>query len=79
MAQWIKDLALSFQQLGSLLCHGFDLWPGNFYRLWAQPKKKRKKKEKKGSLLSYFFHAKFTSSFVSNTNSMSNWSAAIMT
>ena len=33
VAQWVKDLALSLQQLGSLLWCGFDLWPGNFYVL----------------------------------------------
>ena len=27
MAQWVKDLVLSLQQLGSLLRHGFDPWP----------------------------------------------------
>ena len=28
MAQWVKDPALSVQQLGSLLWLGFDPWPG---------------------------------------------------
>ena len=27
MAQWVKDPALSLQQLGLLLWHGFSLWP----------------------------------------------------
>ena len=27
VAQWVKDLALSLQQLGSLLGPRFDLWP----------------------------------------------------
>lgn len=31
----VKDPALSWQQLGSLL------WLGNFHRLWTQPKKKK--------------------------------------
>ena len=28
MAQQVKDLALSLQQLGSVLWHGFNPWPG---------------------------------------------------
>ena len=28
VAQWVKDPALSVQQLGSLLWLGFDPWPG---------------------------------------------------
>ena len=39
MAQWVKDLALSFQQLGSLLRHRFDSWPRNFYMPQVWPKK----------------------------------------
>ena len=35
VAQWIKDLALSLLQLGSLLWLGFDPWPLS----WAWPKK----------------------------------------
>ena len=27
VAQWVKDLALSLQQFGSLLWHGFGPWP----------------------------------------------------
>ena len=30
MAQWIKDLVLSLQQLGLQLWCGFDPWPRNF-------------------------------------------------
>lgn len=30
MAQGVKDLTLSLLQLGSLLYHGFQPWPGNF-------------------------------------------------
>ena len=30
MAQQVKDLALSLQQLGLLLLRGFDPWPRNF-------------------------------------------------
>ena len=35
LAQWIKDLALSLQQLRSLLWHGFNPWPENFHMLQA--------------------------------------------
>ena len=31
MVQWVKDLALSLQQLRLLLWVGFDLCPGNFH------------------------------------------------
>ena len=37
VAQWVKDLVLSLLRFRSLLWCGFDSWPGNFYRLWAQP------------------------------------------
>ena len=43
MSQWVKDLALSLQQLKSLLWHQFNPLPRNFYMLWAQPKKEKKK------------------------------------
>ena len=46
MAQQVKDLVLSLQQLGSLLWHGFDPWLGNFHILWEWQKKKKKKKKK---------------------------------
>ena len=42
MVQCIQDPALSLQQPGSLLWHGFDPWPGNFHMTQAQhppPKK----------------------------------------
>ena len=32
VAQWVEDSVLSLQQLGLLLRHGFDPWPGNFHR-----------------------------------------------
>ena len=44
LAQWVKDPMLSLQQLGSLLWHGFSLWPGNFHMPAVQPKIKIKKK-----------------------------------
>ena len=34
----IKDPALSLQQFGSLLWHGFNPWPGNFHMPWVWPK-----------------------------------------
>ena len=34
MVQWVKDLASSLQQLGSLLWHGFNSWPTNFHLPW---------------------------------------------
>ena len=42
VAQWVKDLALSPQQLRSLLWHRFYAWPGNFHMPWVQAKKKKK-------------------------------------
>ena len=38
MVQWVKDLALSLQWLGSLLWCRFDSWLGNFHVLWVWPK-----------------------------------------
>ena len=35
MAQGVKDPELSLPQLGLLLWHGFDPWPGNFCMLWC--------------------------------------------
>ena len=43
MVQLVKDLVLSLQWLGSLLCCGFDPWPVNFHNSWGWPKKKKKK------------------------------------
>ena len=39
MAQWVKDLALSLQQLRLLLWHRFDPWPRNFDVPQVWPKK----------------------------------------
>lgn len=39
VAQWVKDPAVLPQQPGSLLWCGFNPWPRNFHRPWAQPKK----------------------------------------
>ena len=41
MAQQVKDLALSLQQLGSLLKHRFHPWPKDFHlqRVWGGGKK----------------------------------------
>ena len=40
MAWWVKDLAVSLQQLGSLLWYRFDPWLGNFYMPQVQLKNK---------------------------------------
>ena len=40
MAQQVKDVVLSLQQLGSSLWLGLDPWPGNFHMSQARPKKK---------------------------------------
>ena len=42
MVQWVKDLALSLQLLGSLLWHGSDPRPENFHVPWVQPKQSKK-------------------------------------
>ena len=47
MAQWVKDLVLSLQQLRVLLWYGFIPWPGNMHLPCVQPKKKEKVKKKK--------------------------------
>ena len=42
MAQWVKDLVLPLQRIGSLLRLRFNLWPRNFCTpkvRWVQPKK----------------------------------------
>ena len=45
VGQQAKDLALSLQQLGSLLWHGFDCWPGSFHksRVWPKTNKQTNK------------------------------------
>lgn len=40
--QPVKDLVLSLKQLGSVLWHGFNPWPGNFHMTWVQPKIRNK-------------------------------------
>ena len=52
MAQQVKDLVLSLQQLGLLLKHRFHLSPKNFHIPQAWPKKKKKKK--KTEVLTYY-------------------------
>ena len=42
MAWWVKDLASSLQQLGSLLWRGCDLWFRNFHMMQMGQKKKGK-------------------------------------
>ena len=48
VGQQAKDLALSLQQLGSLLWHGFDCWPGSFHksRVWPKTNKQTNKQTK---------------------------------
>ena len=54
MAQQVKDLVLSPQQLGLLLwcrfnpCPRFDPWPRNFHMPWVWPKKERQEGRKEG-------------------------------
>ena len=40
LVPWVKDLALSLQQLGSLLWCGFSPLPGNFHTPQVWPKKR---------------------------------------
>ena len=40
---WVKDLALSLKWLDSLLCGGFDPWPGQLPHAAGMGKKKKKK------------------------------------
>ena len=42
VAQWVKDLALSLQQLRLLLWCMFSPWPEKFHMLQTWPKKKKK-------------------------------------
>ena len=58
VTHWVRDLALSLQQLRLLLWHGFHLWPGNFHMPWVWPEKK---KEKKVIECSYCFALEFPS------------------
>ena len=43
MAQWVKDPALSLQQLHLLLWRGFDPWPGELLPTAGVAKKEKKK------------------------------------
>ena len=51
--QWVQDLVLSLQQLGSLLWRRFDPWPGNFHVPPQLRKKKEKKKKKEAGDRNY--------------------------
>ena len=44
MAQLVKELASSLQQLGLLLWYGFNPWPKNFHMPWKQQKTNTPKK-----------------------------------
>ena len=39
MVQWVKDLALSLQQLELMPWHGFDPWPRSFHMLQGRLEK----------------------------------------
>lgn len=52
MVQRVKDLALSLQQLRSLLWCRFYPWPGVFCMPWVWPKERKKKNEEKRATLS---------------------------
>ena len=41
VVQWVNDLALSLQQLWSLLCFRFSPWLGNFHMSQVWPKRRR--------------------------------------
>ena len=47
VAQWVKDASLSLLQLGWLLWHGLDPWPGHFPAVGAAKKKTKQRKCKK--------------------------------
>ena len=47
MVQWVKDPALSLQQLGLLLWREFDPWPGNFQMPQFRPRKEGGREEKR--------------------------------
>ena len=53
VAQWVKDLLLSLQRLGSLLWHGFSPLLGNVNMPFGKAKKKKeRKKERKRKIKS---------------------------
>ena len=49
VAQQVTDPALSLQQLGSLLWHRFDPWPGNFHMLQMWQNKTKAKTKTPGN------------------------------
>ena len=53
VVQLVKDPVLSLLQLGSLLWHMFNPWPGNFHILQVQPKKERKEGRKPNTAWSH--------------------------
>lgn len=56
MAQWVKEPALSLQQLVLLMGYGFGPWPGNLHIQSAWPKKKKNRASFKASTdISGFF------------------------
>ena len=51
MVQWVKDLALSLQQLELLLWCRFNPWP--MPQVWPKKKKKKKKREEDAISISH--------------------------
>ena len=51
VAQQVKDLAKSLQQLGLLLWHGFDPWPRNLHMSWVWGGKKKNERDRRVELL----------------------------
>ena len=57
VAQQLKDLVLSLQQLRSLLWHSFNTWPGNFHMPQEQPKTQAKQTNKNPLLWKFLANA----------------------
>ena len=55
MAKWVKDLALSLQQLRLLLWHRFDPWPRKLSHVASTAKKRKKRKRKLSIRISYLY------------------------
>lgn len=57
-----EEPALSLQQLGSLLCCGFNPWPRDFHMLWARTKKKLQKDQREQKIPNSFLNLWFFAS-----------------
>ena len=49
MGEWIKDLTLSLQWLGSLLWRGFHPWPRNLHMPQVRPRQNKQTQDKEES------------------------------